>query len=189
MSIDKSSSFKGHFLMAMPNMEDPNFKYSVTCISEHTSDGALGIIINRIFSGLSARDIFDELNIDCGAHADKIPIHIGGPVHSNELFVLHGPPFEGEGLLRIDDHLALNNSRQVLEDIANGRGPQKFVIALGCAGWGAGQLEWEMKENAWLSIPCVPEIIFDKPIEERWQCAINVLGIDPDLLSETAGNA
>ena len=175
--------------MAMPGMVDPNFQHSVTCISEHTSDGALGIVVNRVFDGLSAQHIFEELEIESNAAAEKIPVHFGGPVHGNELFVLHGAPFEGDAILRIDEGLALNNSREVLEAIAMGAGPSQFLIALGCAGWGAGQLEWEIKENAWLSMPCVPDIIFEMPIEERWESAINRLGIDPDLLSGIAGNA
>jgi putative transcriptional regulator len=189
MSAHTFSSLKGHFLMAMPGMADPNFQQSVTCISEHTLDGALGIVVNRVFDGLSAKHIFDELEIESNAAAREISVHYGGPVHGNELFVLHGAPFEGDGILRINEGLALNNSRQVLEAIARGSGPSQFLIALGCAGWGAGQLEWELKENAWLSMPCVSDIIFELPIEDRWESAINKLGIDPDLLSGTAGNA
>lgn len=183
------TSLKSHFLMAMPGMADPNFTQTVTCISEHTADGALGIVVNRIFEGLSADHIFDELKIKCNEAAGNIPVHFGGPVHGNELFVLHGAPLEGDGLLRINKGLALNNSRKVLEEIAMGTGPAQFLIALGCAGWGAGQLEWEMKENAWLTLPCDADILFEVPVEERWESAINKLGIDPDLLSETAGNA
>ncbi len=189
METNTFSSLKGHFLMAMPGMADPNFQHSVTCISEHTSDGALGIVVNRVFDGLSAQHIFDELQIESNAAAEKIPVHFGGPVHGNELFVLHGAPFEGDAILRIDEELALNNSREVLEAIAMGTGPSQFLIALGCAGWGGGQLEFEIKENAWLSMPCAPDIIFELPIDERWESAINRLGIDPDLLSGTAGTA
>ena len=183
------TSLKGHLLMAMPALADPNFQQTVTCVSEHTSDGALGIVVNRVFDGLAATHIFEELEIESNAAAGKIPVHYGGPVHGNELFVLHGAPFDGDGILKINEGLALNNSRQILETIAMGTGPSQFLIALGCAGWGAGQLEWELKENAWLSIPCVPDIVFELPIEDRWESAINKLGIDPDQLSITAGNA
>ncbi|MGD9364645.1 MAG: YqgE/AlgH family protein [Desulfobacteraceae bacterium] len=189
MNLTTFSSLKGHFLMAMPSLSDPNFEHSVTCISEHTTDGAFGIVINRLFEGLNAKVIFDELAIEYNEHAKKIPVHIGGPVHTNELFVLHGAPFHGDGLLMVNDGLALDNSRRVLEDIAAGRGPKQYIIALGCAGWGGGQLEWEMKQNAWLTIPCVPDILFELPVEDRWESAIKRLGIDPDLLSGEAGNA
>jgi putative transcriptional regulator len=189
MNTQAFTSLKVHFLMAMPAMADPNFQQTVTCISEHTSDGAVGIVVNRVFDGLGAKQIFDELEIESNSAAGGIPVHYGGPVHGNEVFVLHGPPLEGEGMLKINAELAMNNSRQVLEAIAMGTGPSQFLIALGCAGWGAGQLEWEMKENAWLFLPCVSDIIFELPIEDRWESAIHRLGIDPDLLSGTAGNA
>jgi putative transcriptional regulator len=107
----------------------------------------------------------------------------------NELFVLHGAPFDGDGLFMVNDSLALNNSRQILEAIAQAAGPQQYLIALGCAGWGSGQLEQELKQNAWLSLPCAQDILFEVPIEERWKSAMGRLGIDPDLLSDAAGNA
>lgn len=175
--------------MAMPSLADPNFSHSVTCISEHTPEGAFGIVINRIFEGLNAGMIFEELGIKYGSHAEKIPVYVGGPVHANELFVLHGRPFEGDNLLLVNDNLALNNSKAILEAIAADEGPEHYIITLGCAGWGGGQLEWEMKQNAWLTLPCEQEIIFEMPVEDRWSNAIKRLGIDPDLLTETAGNA
>jgi putative transcriptional regulator len=189
MPHDSFQTLKGHFLMAMPGLMDPNFVKSVTCISEHTADGAVGIVINRVHPNFNATVIFDELLIPYGPQAENIPIHIGGPVHRNELFVLHGPPFHWDGLLMITDDLALNNSKAVLEAIGMGDGPRQFMIALGCAGWGSGQLEWEMKENAWLTTPCEKDILFELPTSKRWEHAIKKLGIDPDLLIETAGNA
>ena len=189
MSLMNYSSLKGHLLLAMPSLSDPNFEHSVTCISEHTSDGAFGVVINRIFDGLTAQEIFDELGIGFSIDARKVPVHVGGPVHINELFVLHGPPFEGESLLMVNEQLALNNSRQILESIAQGIGPEQFIIALGCAGWGGGQLEQELMQNAWLSLPCDQDILFEVPIEERWKSAMGRLGVDPDLLTEAAGNA
>jgi len=175
--------------MAMPGLADPNFIKSVTCISEHTKDGAVGIVVNRIHPGLNAKLIFDELNIACAPEAEKMPIHIGGPVHVNELFILHGRPFPGDGFLSINKDLALSNTRAVLEAIGRGDGPGQFLIALGCAGWGAGQLEWEMRENAWLTTPCAMDILFTLPEADRWDHAIKKLGIDPDYLMDTAGNA
>ena len=189
MDLDYYSSLKGHFLMAMPSLSDPNFEHSVTCISEHTLDGAFGIVINRIFDGLSAKAIFEELGIKFDIDAHNVPIHVGGPVHVNELFVLHGAPFDGDGLFMVNDSLALNNSRQILEAIARAVGPQQYLIALGCAGWGGGQLEQELKQNTWLSLPCAQDILFEVPVEERWKSAMGRLGVDPDLLTEAAGNA
>lgn len=189
MSMTTTSNFKGHFLMAMPALMDPNFKQSVTCISEHTQEGAVGIVINRIHPMLTAKIIFDELDMQYSKEAGGIPIHVGGPVHQNELFVLHGAPLEWAGSLKINDDLAMSNSRQILEAIAAGKGPKDYLVALGCAGWGPGQLEWEIGQNAWLTSPCQKDLIFRLPVEERWEAAIQRLGIDLDLLSDTAGHA
>ena len=189
MSMTTTSNFKGHFLMAMPALMDPNFKQSVTCISEHTEEGAVGIVINRIHPMLTAKLIFDELGMPYREESEEIPVHIGGPVHHNELFVLHGSPLDWAGSLRIDDDLAMSNSRQILEAIAAGNGPGDYLIALGCAGWGPGQLEWEISQNAWLTSPCQHDLIFTLPVEERWQAAIQRLGIDLDLLSDSVGHA
>lgn len=186
---DDFDSLKGHFLMAMPSLSDPNFQHSVTCISEHTDSGAVGIVINQIQDDLNAAMIFDELGISHGPEASRIPIHIGGPVHVNELFVLHGTPFDWEGFFMINDELAISNSRQILEAIAAGDGPGQYIITLGCAGWGPGQLEREMMQNAWLTLPCSLDIIFELPMAQRWESAIKRLGINPDQLIETAGNA
>jgi len=189
MQVIPFQSLKGHFLMAMPALTDPNFEKSVTCIFEHTEEGAVGIVINRLYPHLNAKKIFDELNIPCGPEAKAVPIHNGGPVHIDELFILHGEPFHWDHLLPISADLALSNTMTVLKAIAGGTGPGQYIIALGCAGWGAGQLEWEMKQNAWLTTPCEMDILFDLPETERWRHAIQRLGIDPDQLTDTAGNA
>ena len=135
MASDNFTSLKGHFLMAMPSLADPNFRHSVTCISEHTPEGAVGIIVNQIYPQLNAKMIFDELGIECHDQSALIPIHIGGPVHSNELFVLHADPLNWSGHLMINEDLGLSNSRIILEGIGRGQGPRAFIIALGCAGW------------------------------------------------------
>ena len=175
--------------MAMPGLADPNFHLTVTCICEHNENGAMGIIVNRIYDMLSGKDIFEELNIEYAPGADSIPIHIGGPVHLSEIFVLHGPPFDWEATLMITKSLAMSNTRDVLESVAMGRGPRSYIITLGCAGWGPGQLESEIKENAWLTHPIFEENIFDLPVEIRWEEAVKKMGIDPTLLSDAAGHA
>jgi putative transcriptional regulator len=180
---------RGSLLIAMPMLADPNFRQSVTCISEHTEEGAVGIVVNQIQMGLTGKMIFEELGMAFNHDADNIPIHIGGPVHANELFVLHGPPLDWEGSLIVNDHLALSNSRAVLEAIAMGEGPSTYIVSLGCAGWGPGQLEWELSQNAWLTCPYASDILFEMPIESRWEAAIGMLGIDPDQLTDTAGHA
>ena len=189
MVTNYSASLKGHFLLAMPSLVDPNFHQTVTCICEHNEGGAMGIIINRVHHFLTAKDIFEELTIEHTPAAQSAPIHIGGPVHVGEIFILHGPPFNWEASLMITTGLAMSNTRDILEAVAMGRGPQAFVITLGCAGWGPGQLESEIKENSWLNHPIFEENIFDMPIEARWREAVKKMGIDPTLLSNMAGHA
>lgn len=182
-------SMRGQFLMAMPGLTDPNFHQSVTCLAEHNSKGAMGIVITRVHPEITAKMIFDELHIQAAEHASTIPVYLGGPVHINELFVLHGPPLAWEGSMRVNESLALSNSRDVLEAIAADRGPRSFIISLGCAGWGPGQLEHEILGNAWINGPFSETIAFQMAVDERWEAAMQEIGIDPALLSDTAGNA
>jgi putative transcriptional regulator len=182
-------SLKGQFLMAMPGLADPNFFQSVTCLSEHNPKGAMGIVINRVHTEINARMIFNELKIPVSLDAEKIPIYVGGPVHSNELFILHGAPFGWEGSMMITGALALSNSRDILEAIADRRGPRDYIITLGCAGWGPGQLESEIRGNAWITGPFSEEITFKMEVGRRWEAAMQRIGIDPALLSDTAGHA
>ena len=187
---NKCSTFlKGEFLIAMPGLSDPNFFQTVVCISEHTTEGAVGIVVNRVHPSLSGKDIFDELNMVYMPDLGSIPIHIGGPVHMGEIFVLHGPPFDWEGCLIITPSLAMSNTRDILAAVAMDGGPESFIITLGCAGWGSGQLESEIMENSWLTGPVSEGIIFDIPAESRWEEALKNIGIDPAFLSDTAGHA
>ncbi|MBW1695955.1 MAG: YqgE/AlgH family protein [Deltaproteobacteria bacterium] len=182
-------SLKGHLLIAMPGLTDPNFHQTVTFICEHTKEGAIGIVLNRIHSLLSGKDIFEELKLEAGPGAESIPVHIGGPVSINEIFVLHGPPFEWEGCFQVGPSIAMSNTIDILSALSSGSGPKSFLISLGCAGWGPGQLEDEIKQNAWLTSALLKEIVFDIPVEMRWQTAVKKMGIDPTLLSNTAGHA
>ena len=172
--------------MAMPALADPNFNQTVTCICEHNHEGAMGLIINRVQDGLSGKDVFEELGIDYAPGAEAMPVYIGGPVHMGEIFILHGPPFQWEACLKITPALGMSNTKDILESIAMGSGPQMFSITLGCAGW---QLEFEIKENAWLTFPVFEENIFELPVEVRWEEAVKKLGIDPLLLTNSSGHA
>lgn len=189
MIEDSSLSLKGQFLTAMPKLKDPNFFETVSIICEHNSEGAVGIIINRIHSALSGKDIFKELNIKYTPKMANIPIHIGGPVHAGEIFLLHGPPYAWDSCLMITPYIAMSNTMDVLESIAAGKGPESFILSLGCAGWSPGQLETEIKENAWLTISAVNEIVFNVSVEARWDETMRSMGVDPSFISETAGNA
>lgn len=183
------NSLKGQLLMAMPMLADPNFSESVTIICEHTNSGAMGVIVDRVNAFISAKDIFQELNIPCLDRAADIPVHHGGPVHMDEIFVLHGPPFQWDGCLIVSPAIALSNTFDILTAIAEGIGPESFLITLGCAGWGEGQLESELKQNVWVNCPASKDIVFEVPIEMRWKMAMKKLGVDPDLLSNMPGHA
>jgi len=189
MEDSLNATLKGSFLLAMPALADPHFSRTVTCISEHNSEGALGIVINRMTSSLTGKDIFDELNIEYISDAESIPIYIGGPVHTGEIFILHAAPFTWKGCFMITGNLAMSNTMDILQAIAKGNGPLSYIIALGCAGWGPGQLESEIKENSWLTCSVSEDIIFQLPTEIRWEESVRKMGIDPALLSSKAGHA
>ncbi len=189
MASDYPESLKGQFLMAMPGLLDPNFHQTVICLSEHTRDGAVGIVVNRTHPSLKAETIFTELDIAHHNDVGQVPIYLGGPVHTSEIFILHSRPFDQEISLEITPQLAMSTTREVLESIALARGPSAFLISLGCAGWGPGQLEAEIRQNAWLTCTVDDSILFDIPVNQRWEGAIRKLGIDPSLLVDAAGNA
>lgn len=182
-------SFKGQFLIAMPSLADPNFFQTVTFICEHSDEGAMGIIINRIYPDLASENLFNELNLEFIASMKNLPIHFGGPVNQNQVFVLHGPPFEWEACLKISDSVAMTNSKDIITAIAKGEGPEFFFISLGCAGWSRGQIEDEIMANSWLNVSSDDTVLFSTPIGERWEKAAKKLGIDLNLISDVIGHA
>lgn len=189
MPDDYPESLKGQFLMAMPSLMDPNFHQTVVCLSEHTHEGAVGIVVNREHPTLRAETIFKELGMMHSDAAGGAPIYLGGPVHLSEVFILHSPPFDATMSLAISDRLAMSTTRDVLERIARDKGPQRFIISLGCAGWGPGQLEAEIQQNAWLTSDIDEDILFDIPVGSRWERALRRLGVDPSQLIDGAGHA
>ena len=177
------------FLIAMPSLGDPNFHRTVTLVCAHSNDGAMGIIINRPLD-IKLTEVLDHMSIEqTSGDTEQIPVLQGGPVQRERGFVVHHPPDQGETVLRVGDEIGISTSKDILTAVAQGRGPERVVIALGYAGWGAGQLEREVLQNAWLSGPADSRIIFDTPYEERWASAARLLGIDPDHLSSDAGHA
>ena len=161
----------------------------VDAASPVVEEGAIGIVLNRIYAAVSGKDIFKELKLETALGMGSIPIHIGGPVNVNEIFVLHGPPFGWEGCFQVSPSMAMSNTIDILSALSKGEGPKSFIISLGCAGWGPGQLESEIKQNVWLTSSALEEIIFDTPVDLRWQTAVEKMGIDPTLLSDSAGHA
>lgn len=178
-----------HLLIAMPAMADPHFSRTVTYIAEHNEQGALGIILNRPID-LTLGKLFErvELSLDNPELATR-PVFFGGPVQTDRGFVLHSPVGDWHSTLRVNDAIALTSSRDVLQSLASGGPPSRVIVALGYAGWTAGQLEQEMLDNAWLTVPADMDIVFDTPPEQRFAAALQRLGINPTHLSETAGHA
>lgn len=189
VDMQHDASFNNQLLIAMPGMADPNFSTTVTLVCEHNSDGALGIIINRPMT-LNLGGLLAQLDLK---HDDTAiaaaPILDGGPVATERGFVLHSPCDGFEHSVNVSPDIQMTLSRDVLDAIASGHGPDKSIVALGYAGWDAGQLEAEMLANTWLSVPASPEIVFDVPFEHRWRTAADVLGIDLNQLSPDAGHA
>jgi len=186
--IEQTENLTNHFLIAMPGMADPFFAKTVTYLCQHNADGALGIIVNRP-SELTMKDIMQQMNIEVRQVAvGKMPIYFGGPVQPERGFVLHEPLGQWDSTLNVSEAIALTTSRDILEALSIGKGPQRVLVALGYAGWGRGQLEREMAENAWLSAPADQSIIFDHPSSHRWKAAAELMGVDISLLSSQAGH-
>lgn len=178
-----------HFLIAMPGLADPNFFHTVTYLCEHSDQGAMGLVINRPMD-LQLGDIFEQLDIKISdPEVSRIPVYMGGPVQGDRGFVLHNADSEWDSTLQVTDEISITTSLDILQAIAAGQGPARSLVTLGYAGWGAGQLEAELAQNAWLSGPAQSDIIFKRASNQRWQAAANLLGVDLNLLSSEAGHA
>jgi putative transcriptional regulator len=184
-----SDCLRNHFLLAMPSLSEGIFSHSITYICEHGESGAMGIVINQPLE-LSVAEIFEHLQIDCEERFEREPVMAGGPVQIDHGFVLHrGSTRSWEANLKVTEQITLTTSRDILRAIAAGEGPEDHLIALGYAGWSAGQLEQELADNAWLTLPADEEIIFSTPYQQRLNAAAAVLGIDMNLISAQAGHA
>ncbi|HEY6131633.1 MAG TPA: YqgE/AlgH family protein [Halioglobus sp.] len=180
---------RDHFLLAMPRLSEGIFAQSITYICEHGESGAMGIIINRPLD-LSVREIFEHLQISARHDFSAEPVMAGGPVQMDHGFVLHRYCDKTwEASLNVTPEITLTTSRDILRSIANDDGPQDHLIALGYAGWAAGQLEQELAENSWLTLPGSSDVIFSTPVERRLGAAAAILGIDMNLISGNAGHA
>lgn len=182
-------SLTNQLLIAMPAMADPNFSTTVTLICEHNEDGALGIVINRPLD-LTLAGLFEQLDVeDPNPTAAARPVLMGGPVGPERGFVLHNPGNTFENSLAVSGDIHLTLSRDVIDAMATGKGPEQSLVALGYAGWEPGQLESEMLANSWLNVPASPDIVFDTPFNDRWMSAARTLGIDISQISSDAGHA
>lgn len=182
-------SLTNQLLIAMPGMADPNFSTTVTLICEHNDDGALGIVINRPLD-LTLAGLFEQLDVENpNPQVAASPVLMGGPVGPERGFVLHNPGKTFENSLEVSSDIHLTLSRDVIDAMATGKGPEKSLVALGYAGWEPGQLESEMLANSWLNVPASPDIVFDTPFNDRWMSAARTLGIDISQISPDAGHA
>ena len=176
------------FLMAMPGMVDGEFAGTVIYLCEHTPKGALGLVINRP-TDLSVAGLLEKIDLKLEiALPQNASVYFGGPVHTDRGFVLHSPAGTFSSSIQLGQ-LALTTSRDVLQAVAQGNGPEKMLVTLGYSGWGAGQLESEIAQNAWLTVPANADVIFATPPEDRYAAALKLLGIDPAMLSGVAGHA
>jgi len=177
-----------HFLIAMPTLGDPNFFHTVTYICLHNEEGAMGIVINRPMD-IELSELFEHMEIKSeNPYANRLPVFEGGPMQPQRGFVIHQPAGEWNAMITVNNELCITTSRDIIEAIASGRGPQKALIALGYAGWGAGQLDQEMADNAWLTTPADHQILFQTPPEQRWHAAAAAMGVDLALLSTEVGH-
>lgn len=177
------------FLIAMPAMRDPNFARSVTYVCQHNAEGAMGLVVNRR-APIKLADVLEQMQIETKIDAvAQAPVYLGGPVNPERGFVLHDDGGTWDSSMPLTDGLAITTSRDILVAISEGRGPRHSLIALGYSGWSEGQLEQELLANAWLTTGAQHHILFETELEQRWDAATRLIGIDPNQLSEYAGHA
>ena len=187
--VTAETSLSGQVLIAMPALSDPRFALSVIYLCAHTAEGAMGIVVNRPLANPSFDELLRQLKVDPVPPARQIRLCEGGPIDTARGFVLHTQDWTDSASLKVDDRLALTASLDILKAIAQGGGPRQGLLALGYAGWGPGQLDREMTQNAWLSAPADMAVLFDDAHATKWRRALAALRVDPLLLSSAAGRA
>jgi putative transcriptional regulator len=188
MSEGVFASLAGQLLLALPGIGDPRFEHAVIAMCIHQPDGAMGVGIDRIIPGLGLHTLLGQLDIKAGTAPDA-PIHHGGPVEPQRGFVLHSPDWSGEDTLAISPGLSLTTTLDVLRAIAADEGPDRWLVALGYAGWGEGQLDEEMRRHGWLTVAARDELLFETEVCRRWPQSFATAGIDVRLLASTSGHA
>ena len=187
--LPETTPLANQLLIALPSLADPNFSRAVALICQHDADGAMGLVINRP-SEYTLGEVLEQMGIATQDHdLRERQVLAGGPVHPERGFVLHDGWRTWDSSLRIADGLYVTTSRDVLEAIVAGDGPSRLAVVLGCAGWGAGQLEQELAENAWLTVDSDPELLFALPLETRWQAAAGKIGVDMSRVTDYSGHA
>jgi putative transcriptional regulator len=186
---EKTGYLTGQLLIAMPAMLDSRFEKTVIYMCIHNVDGAMGLVINRRMDEISFPELLQNLNIDCDAPDPNIPVQYGGPVETGRGFVLHTEEYEQDGTISVHDGVRLTATIEILAAMADRRGPMKSILALGYAGWGPGQLDSEIQQNAWLHVPADEALLFDTALDGKWDHAIAKIGVDVSLLSGDHGHA
>jgi putative transcriptional regulator len=189
MTTQTGDYFEGQILLAMPSMGDPRFERSVIYMCAHNDEGAMGLVINKALNSIDFRELLGQLDIPVGERMRDLAVHFGGPVENQRGFVLHSGDYRHDETLMINDDVGLTATLDILRDLARGDGPERAILALGYAGWGAGQLDSEIQENAWLSVPFSDELMFEIGDKQKWEHAFNSIGVDLSVLSGTAGRA
>jgi len=182
-------SLTGQLLVAMPQMRDPRFTRSVIYMCAHNAEGAMGLVINRLVGSITFPDMLEQLGITAGEHGRQIKVHFGGPVDAGRGFVLHSDEYRHEGTVAVVDGMALTATIDILKDIAGGQGPRRCLLALGYAGWGAGQLDAEIQANGWLTVPADADLVFEGDLDGKWERALGKIGVTRTQLSGEAGHA
>jgi putative transcriptional regulator len=185
----QSDSLIGRLLIATPQLQDPRFTRSVVYMCAHTEDGAMGFIVNRAIDEVTFPDLLKQLSIEAEVESPPIRVHFGGPVDQGRGFVLHSSDYLLGASLIVDEDVALTASAEILKNIAEGQGPRRSLLALGYAGWAAGQLEMEMEHGSWLTVSADEGLLFDSDLQTKWARAVDKLGIDFGLFSGEAGHA
>ncbi len=186
--VDSAPFLTGQFLLAMPGIGDPRFERAVIAMCAHDSQGALGIGVGHIIEGLGVHDLLRQFEIDPGDAPDR-PVHFGGPVEPRRGFVLHSTDWDGQDTIEVAGRWALSGTIDVLRAIAEGKGPARWLVALGYAGWAEGQLDGEMTRHGWFNTPGGIDLLYDVDAEARWERGFEAAGIDPRLLASAAGTA
>ncbi|WP_338055539.1 YqgE/AlgH family protein [Shimia biformata] len=192
MTEDKTEQLDltGRLLIAMPGMGDPRFANSLVYLCAHSETGAMGLIVNKLVPGMSFKSLLDQLEIPCQPRPGSAPLHFGGPVESSRGFVLHGTDYRSDlSTLMVNEEFAMTATLDVLEEMGQGNGPSRALMALGYAGWGPGQLEDEIAANGWLTCDASLELVFDRANDRKWEAALESIGVSALMLSATAGHA
>ena len=186
---DEQGYLTGQLLIAMPQMQDTRFERSVIYLCVHNAEGAMGLVINQLSDDMSFPDLLEQLGIDSKCENAGLPIHAGGPVESGRGFVLHTNDYNRGSTIKVNDSVSLTATVDILRDIAEGHGPRQALLALGYAGWGAGQLDGEFQQNSWLNVNADESLLFGDRPNTKWEMSLAKLGIDLSLLSGEAGHA